>query len=130
MFAHYGLRLFKGIFTSPKGYKFACYDILMTIAPGLLVTIISLLFNAVILILGLCGILSAGMVVASSLSSMLFCLGNYILFMFVLGMITVFVEWRKIRSNTPSKILSMFTFPFFMLTYIPIAVVAVFKRVG
>lgn len=65
---------------------------LMTIAPGLLITIIAILFNLVIIILGLCGVLSAGMVVAASLTSIIFCLGNYILFMFTLGVITLFVE--------------------------------------
>ena len=65
---------------------------LMTISPGLLITVIALVFNLVIVILGLCGVLSAGMVVAASLSSIIFCLGNYVLFMFVLGVITLFVE--------------------------------------
>lgn len=130
VFVHYGWPLLKGIFTSPKGYKFACYDMLMTIAPGLLITIIAIIFNLVILILGLCGVLSSGMAVMASLSSIIFCLGNYILFMFVLGMITLFVEWYKVRAKAPAKILSMFTFPIFMLTYIPIAIVALFKKVG
>ena len=80
------------IFKNPKGHKFACYDMLMTIAPGLLITIIAIMFNLVIIILGICGVLSAGMVVAASLSSIIFCLANYILFMFVLGLITIFVE--------------------------------------
>lgn len=130
VFVHYGLRLFKGIFTNEKGHKFACYDMLMTIAPGLLITIIAILFNLVIIILGLCGVLSAGMVITASLTSIVFCLANFILFMFVLGVITLFVEWYKVRAKTSSKIKSMFTFPFFMLTYIPIAIVAVFKKVG
>ena len=34
-------RLVKGIFTNPKGHRFACYDMLMTIAPGMLLTIVS-----------------------------------------------------------------------------------------
>lgn len=92
VFVKYGLKLFLGIFKNKKGYKFACYDLLMTICPGLLITIIAILFNLVIIILGLCGVLSAGMVVAASLSSIIFCLANYILFMFVLGAITLFVE--------------------------------------
>lgn len=101
----------------------------MTIAPGLLITFIAILFNLVIIILGICGVLSAGMVVAASLSSIVFCLANYILFMFVLGVITIFVEWYKFRAKTSKKIAAMFTFPFFMLTYLPIAIIAVFKKV-
>lgn len=128
VFIRYGFSLLKGIFKNKFGYKFACYDILMTIAPGLLITIIAILFNLVIIILGLCGILSAGMVVTASLSSIFFCLANYILFMFVLGIVTLFVEWYKVRGKTSSKICAMFTFPIFMLTYLPIAIVALFKK--
>ena len=32
VFWHYGAKLAKGIFTNPKGARFACYDMLMTIA--------------------------------------------------------------------------------------------------
>lgn len=130
VFVKYGARLVKHVFTNPKGYRFACYDMLMTISPGLLITLIAILFNLVIVILGLFGVLSFGKVIAASLSSIIFCVFNYILFMFVLGVITLFVEWLKLRAKTSSKIKAMFTFPFFMLTYIPIAIVAAFKRVG
>ena len=43
-------------------------------------------------------------------------------------MLTTFVEWDSIRSTTGKKVLYMFTFPLFMLTYIPIALVALFKK--
>lgn len=130
VFVKYSARLVKHIFSNPKGHKFACYDMLMTISPGLLITMIAILFNLVILILGLIGILSFGKVIAASLSSIIFCVINYVLFMFVLGVITLFVEWLKVRATTSSKVKAMFTFPFFMLTYIPIAIIAAFKRVG
>ena len=130
VFVKYGAKLIKHIFKNPWGYKFACYDMLMTIAPGLLITVIAILFNLVIIILGLCGVLNFGMVVLASASSILFCILNYILFMFVLGVLTLFVEWLKVRAKTSKRILAMFTFPFFMLTYIPIAIIAVFKKVG
>ena len=54
-------------------------------------------------------------------TSVVFCLCNYIVFMFVFGVLTTFVEWDSIRTTTAKKIRYMFTFPFFMLTYIPIA---------
>ena len=128
MFAHYAGGLVKGIFTQSKGHKFACYDMLMTISPAMLLTIISVLFNATILVLGLTGTMSTGTMVASSLSSISFCLLNYVMFMFVLGVLTTFVEWDSIHSTTGKKIRYMFTFPLFMLTYIPIALVALVKK--
>ena len=111
-------RLAKGIAVNPKGARFACYDMLMTIAPGMLLTIVSVLFNAIIVFLSLTGAMSTGIMVASSLSSILFCLLNYFIFMFMFGVLTTFVEWDSIRSTTGKKVLYMFTFPVFMMTYI------------
>ena len=102
VFWHYGARLAKGIATNPKGSRFACYDMLMTIAPGMLLTIISVTFNAIIIALAAAGLMSTGVMVASSVSSICFCLMNYMVFMFM--------------------------FPFFMLTYVPIALVALVKK--
>ena len=91
---------------------------LMTIAPGMLLTIVSVLFNAIIVFLSLTGAMSTGIMVASSLSSILFCLLNYFIFMFMFGVLTTFVEWDSIRSTTGKKVLYMFTFPVFVMTYI------------
>lgn len=128
VFLHYGAGLVKGMFTNKKGYKFACYDMLMTISPAMLLTVISVIFNATIIILGLTGAMSTGVMITSSLSSIFFCLFNYTVFMFMFGALTTFTEWDNIQSTPRKKIMYMFTFPFFMLTYIPIAIVALFKK--
>ena len=100
----------------------------MTIAPGMLLSVITIIFNTIILILGSAGLMSTGVMLTSSLSSIFFCLFNYTLFMFMFGALTTFTEWDNIRSTTAKKIKYLFTFPFFMLTYIPIALVALFKK--
>ena len=128
VFAHYGARLAKGTVTNPKGARFACYDMLMTIAPGMLLTIVSITFNVIIIVLAATGMMSTGVMIASSASSIFFCLMNYVLFMFLFGVLTTFVEWDSIHSTTGKKVLYMFTFPFFMLTYVPIALVALVKK--
>lgn len=128
VFAHYAWGLVKGIGKNPKGYRFACYDMLMTISPGMLLSVISIIFNVVIVVLSFMGVMSTGIAIASSLSSIFFCLFNYFMFMFAFGILTTFVEWDSIRAKTSRKVLSMFTFPFFMMTYIPIALVALVKK--
>lgn len=128
VFAHYGARLAKGVVTNPKGKRFACYDMLMTIAPGMLLTIVAVTFNAIILVLTAAGFMSTGVAIASSASSIFFCLFNYVIFMFMFGVLTTFVEWDSIHSTTAKKVRYMFTFPVFMLTYIPIALVALVKK--
>ena len=48
--------------------------------------------------------------------------------MFVIGALTLLTEWHRIRATTEKKIQSLFTFPLFMLTFIPIALTAVFRK--
>jgi len=72
--------------------------------------------------------MSTGVMVASSISSLAFCVLSYVVVMFMFGVLTTFVEWDSIRSTTGKKIRYMFTFPLFMLTYIPIALVALVKK--
>lgn len=128
VFAHYAWGLVKGIFKNERGHKFACYDMFMTIAPGMLLTVISVVFNTVILILQLTGVVSVGVAFASSISSICFCLASYTMFMFAFGVLTIFVEWNNIRATTARKMVTMITFPLFMLTYIPICLVALVKK--
>lgn len=128
VFGNYGWRLAKGIFTNKRGAKFACYDMLMTIAPGMLLSVVAITFNLAVIIISALGFMSTGMAVVTSISSIFFCLFNYTLIMFVFGALTTFTEWDNILAPTKMKIRSMFTFPFFMLTYIPIAIVALFKK--
>ncbi|MGI6591216.1 MAG: glycosyltransferase family 2 protein [Eggerthellaceae bacterium] len=128
VFGRYGGKLVKGIFTSKKGYKFACYDMLMTIAPGMLLTVVVVALNLCVIIMAVLGLMSTGMAVASSISSVIFSLFSYLMVMFAFGTLTTFTEWDNMAATSAQKIKYMFTFPFFMLTYIPIALVALFKK--
>ena len=128
VFFGYGGKLVKGIFANPKGSRFACYDMLMTICPAMLLTIITIAFNAIIAVLGVTGVMSTGVMITSSLSSIFFCLFNFTLFMFMFGALTTFTEWDNIHAPARKKIFYMFTFPLFMITYIPIALVALVKK--
>ena len=51
-------------------------------------------------------------------------------FMFLVGLITLITEWNNIHCKAGKKILSLFTFPLFMITYIPISIHAIFAKVG
>lgn len=128
VFGRYGAGLIRGIGANPKGKRFACYDMLMTIAPGMLLTIISILFNAVVLVLAATGIMPVKMLIHTSVFSICFALFSYVGFMFFLGVLTTICEWDHIYTTTSKKLASMFTFPFFMLTYIPIALTALVKK--
>ena len=46
-----------------------------------------------------------------------------------IGFITLVTEWNKILAPANKKIKSLFTFPLFMITYVPISLVALVKKV-
>lgn len=123
VFLRYGTKMLKEIFT--KG-SFACFDMTMNIMPAVVFTIFGTVSNAVILVLSIVTGTFSLPVLFGALFSLL---GNAYLLMLFVGALTILTEWKKIRCKTSRKILSMFTFPIFMLTYIPIAIVAFFKKV-
>ena len=107
--------------------NFAAYDMLMTIAPATLISITTVLINTVILLASL---------VTGSWALALSCgkaaglgLLNYYLILLAVGVITTISERRQIHTNTWQKVKACLTFPCFMFTYFPIAVIALFRRV-
>ena len=52
---------------------------------------------------------------------------SFSLFMF--GAFTLAAEWKQIRGKAWKKIFYVFTFPLFMLTYIPISLAALVGKV-
>lgn len=47
---------------------------------------------------------------------------------FLTGLLTVVFEWKKIHATPMQKILSLFTFPFYVITFLPIMITSVFKK--
>ncbi|MBR0135919.1 MAG: glycosyltransferase [Clostridia bacterium] len=120
VFKGYGAQLAKGVF---KG-SFACLDMSMNIMPAFVISTLSILIN---LVLGV-AILIQGVNVVDELILVGIALGCVYLLLWIVGMITVITEWKKIRTTNFKKIFYVFTFPFFMVTYIPIAVQAIFTK--
>lgn len=117
----YGKDLFKGMF---KG-KFACYDMTMTIMPTAVLSILAITCN---LILGTLITIRHG-ATWEMFQLMLNMFWSVYGTAFIIGAITTVTEWNRINLDPIRKIFYMFTFPFFMLTYIPISIVAIFKKV-
>ena len=122
VFGKYGLSLLKGIF---KG-SFACYDMTMNYAPAAILSFISIIVN------------TTGIVITylknDSLYFLLSSLGmlafNMYLTLFIIGIFTIITQWKRIYCSPFKKILSVFTCPLFLLTYIPISIIAIFKKVS
>lgn len=122
VFRKYGLRLIRSIVTRRS---FASYDITMTILPALFLTLAGILCSIGALVIGLL-VGSDVTIIAKALLAT--CVNAYML-LFTIGVITVISEWKKIHCGSFHKIASVFTFPLFMFTYIPIALVALFHKV-
>jgi cellulose synthase/poly-beta-1,6-N-acetylglucosamine synthase-like glycosyltransferase len=128
VFAKYGKGLIGSIFQG-KHNKFSCYDMTMTIMPAMLISSVSIIVNGLFYLAGIFELFDEKEIVHVTTMVMLKSIGWYYAILFILGLITTLTEWKKIHCSSWKKIVYTITFPFFMFTYIPISVVALFKDV-
>ena len=120
VYARYGAELVKGI----RGGSFACFDLLMMITPAYALSVAGILLWCVELLLCILHG-NALLAVWSAARGLMSMYGT----LFFVGACTMLSEHRHIRAKPSRKLLSLFTFPLFMFTYIPISVAALFCRV-
>lgn len=108
-----------------KDLDFSAFDMTMVMMPAVLLTVIGIVCNISISVLSLI----AGKGLWVSLESILEFTRNSYFMMYVIGLITTITEWNQIHTSKMKKILYTFTFPFFMMTYIPISFAAFFTKV-
>ena len=125
----YGLSLIRGCFRGGRK-GFACYDMLMTVAPGMFLTLLGLVFNVILLAacLGEPPYI-AKRVIDTTLNFLGMAVANFYLGLFLFGMVTTLTEWKQIQVPPLQKLAYMFTFPIFMFTYVPISIAALVKKV-
>lgn len=121
VFRKYGVALLKGVL----GGSFSCFDMSMAIMPAVVLTAACVLINSVFAVLTLA---TGGSVLPILLSVGESALNVY-LTLFVVGAITTATEWKRIPASAIKKLVYAFTFPLFMLTYIPISFAALFAKV-
>lgn len=128
VFGKYGGKLLKGIFTPKKTFKgarFTSFDMSMTVIPAVFMTMIIAIINAVAVIFALHNgenPLPMGISLAQWVCGVYFSL-------FCMGFVTVLSEHKRIHTSKWKKIKYLFTFPIFQFTYVPISIVAIFKKV-
>lgn len=136
VFANYGGRLSDALVFNGSNYKNSrtiYYDIFFTLAPAAIISLLSLFGT-----LGLWGLsfipellppLEAVKVQAAAPFMLMNSFIGYYLILFVMGVLTLLKCRTMIYARRWEKIISAFTFPLFMYTYLPIALVALFKKV-
>ena len=109
---------------------FSCYDMLMTVAPCNLITIGVLLLSLFLCVSSLSQpafityrvLRMLGWILWTTLKGIWFSL-------FLFGAFTMIAEWKQIEGAAWKKVMYVFTFPLFMLTYIPISLAALVGKV-
>ena len=124
----YGKALITNLFHK-KENTFACYDMLMTIAPASLVSLTCLAMNLAFLVTALLQPHYVNTMVVLAGKSVLFAFVNFYVILFAMGVLTTITEWKQIKAPAYKKVLYTFTFPVFIFTYVPISIVALFKNV-
>ncbi|MBO4854701.1 MAG: glycosyltransferase family 2 protein [Oscillospiraceae bacterium] len=121
VFSRYGGRLVRGMLRG----SFACYDMAMATMPAFILAVLGIVSNLTLAVYG--AMVGDDLLIAvQSVGQMVF---NMYMTAFAVGAIATVTEWRQIRTTPAKKILYAFTFPFFMITYIPITFACVFKKV-
>ncbi len=120
VFVKYGKQLISGIFHG----SFSCFDMTMNIMPAALLTGVSFVVNLTAAIVNFVTLGSLTFLAVSMIQM----LSSIYLTFFMLGLLTTITEWKNIYASAFKKILYIFTFPIFMLTYVPIGVVSLFKK--
>ena len=125
----YTVPLLKGMLR-PGRLGTSCYDMFVTVAPGMLLTLAMILFNAVVLAACLTQpAYLAAWVIHETVGFIGSSLGNFYLGLLLYGLCTVLSEWKHIQASALKKLGYVFTFPIFMFTYIPISIAALVRKV-
>ena len=124
----YGRELIAMMFKKREMFV-SCFDMFMTLAPATLLSIGCILLNLIFLAYGATDVHMLRRILPGTLGSIAFAGVNFYLLMFSIGFITLVTEWNKILAPANKKIKSLFTFPLFMITYVPISLVALVKKV-
>ena len=122
VFRKYGGTLFKSMF---KRRSFACFDLLMIIVPSILLSVFGVMCSVIAAVVGS----ALGVDVSPAVTALTATAVNGYLLLFFVGAVTLVSEWRQIHCSPARKIATLFTFPFFQFTYVPIALVALVSHV-
>lgn len=117
----YGGKLLGGVFRG----SFSCYDMTMNIMPAAILSFASIIVN----LIGFGLSFTAVGDTLTEIWSVLNLLRSVYATVFFIGAVTTVTEWKNIHCAWWKKILYTFTFPLFMLTYIPISITAMFTKV-
>lgn len=120
----YRRELLSGLFTK----KFlSCFDMMVCFFGAFIVSLVAILVNTV----GFTAILCAGGGIKDILLQLALLLPGAYVALYFFGALITASEWKLLRGSAFKKILYTFTFPVYVASFLPVAIVAIFtKNVG
>ena len=112
-----------------KQKRFTCFDLTMTVMPMIMVTIALLITDLILLAYSVFGPIFMPHFMTAMIHSLTQWLFTYYMALFSMGAITMVFEWKRIKCPVHKRIIYTFTYPLFMMTYIPISIAALFGKV-
>ncbi|MBQ3462794.1 MAG: glycosyltransferase family 2 protein [Clostridia bacterium] len=123
VFLNYGGKLFKGIFSRRW---WTSYDMLVTVLPVNVITLVLAIMNSVAFTIQIAnGEIGWWIPILSLLQ---WC-GRIYAMLFIMGLVAIITEAKRIRTSTAKQVIYLFSFPLFQLTYIPVSILALFTHV-
>lgn len=113
--------------TMKSAHSFACYDMLMNTIPAAFLSVLTFFVNVVMFLVV---VTSARYELGAFLWSTCSALLSSYLVLYVMGLMPLITEWKKIHCSRGKKILYSFTFPIFIYSYILAMLFAMFGNVG
>lgn len=117
---NYGASLFH---TLKSNHSFACYDILMNTLPAAFLSVLTCFVNVAMFLVV---ILSARNELGFFLLSGALALLSSYLVLYLMGLMPLVTEWKRIHCPAGKKILYSFTFPVFIFSYVLAMLLAFF----
>lgn len=105
--------------------SFSCFDMTMILLPVIFLLVLILAANTAAMLTAL----YAGRTFFEAVKPFAGLFLNAYLAMLIMGGITTATEWKRIHATTFKKIIYTLTFPFFIMTFIPISFAALFVKV-
>lgn len=106
--------------------RFSCYDMLMNTIPAVVLTVMSLVLNTVMFVVGITG---ARHEMGLFFTSVILATVNSYFGLYVIGLVTLITEWKSIHCSRAKKIGYSFTYPFFVFSFGLAMLVAVFGNI-
>ena len=121
VFHHYGRKLF---LKTIHDFSLSCFDMLMSYLPAFILVLSAGFAYGILLLIGLLTTVNLAFLIFSLLRF----IGSSYLAIFVLGLYTAHTEQKQINCNSRRQLLYLLLFPFYMFTYFPIALIALFSK--